>query len=149
MARADTRAVSVRDARADDAWAVAALLGELGYPTSPRQAAWRLERLGREPGSRALVAIAGGEIAGVAALRVVVVVERDTPSCQLTGLVVSERHRRGGVGRALVEAVEAEARRSGCDRVVVGSARAPADAHTFYRNLGYEETGTRFTKILA
>ena len=39
--------MEIREARTDDAAAVAALLGELGYPTSEEQVAFRLERLAR------------------------------------------------------------------------------------------------------
>lgn len=43
-----------------------------------------------------------------------------------------------GVGSALMEALEAEAGRSGLDRLTLNSTFT---AHDFYRALGYEETG--------
>ena len=75
--------------------------------------------------------------------------ERDPPACVVTVLVVAERARRRGVGTALAAALEREARKRGCDRLVLGSAERRADAHAFYARLGYAHTGRRFVKVLA
>ena len=47
--------VNIREARADDAAAVAVLLKELGYATNQEQAAFRLERLREEPQTLVLI----------------------------------------------------------------------------------------------
>jgi GNAT superfamily N-acetyltransferase len=56
-------------------------------------------------------------------------------TCQVTYLWVDEAHRKRGLGRALLRAVEAEARRRQCAQVILAthSFQAPA----FYERLAY------------
>lgn len=139
---------SVRDARPEDAAAVAELLAELGYPSSAEQAAERLERIARDPSTLVLVAEVDGEIGGLAALHVQSLVERDDLGCELAALVVGKRFRRRGIGTRLTEAIEAEARGRGCVKLVLNTAHRRADAHAFYEALGYEHSGRRYAKEL-
>lgn len=139
---------SVREVRVQDAEAVAALLGELDYPSTPEQAAERLERIAADPSTWVIVAEVDAEIAGLGALHVQNLVERDEPGCEVAGLVVGDRFRRQGVGEALMEALEDEARRRGGKIMVLNTAHRRADAHAFYEALGYEHTGRRYAKDL-
>ena len=139
---------NLRQARSGDSVAVAGLLVELGYPTSPEQAAERIERIEQDPATLLIVAEVEGELAGLIALYVQNLVERDEPGCEVAGLVVGERYRRQGVGERLMEAVENEARRRGGTHLVLNTAHRRADAHAFYEALGYEHTGRRYTKEL-
>jgi GNAT superfamily N-acetyltransferase len=140
--------VELREARAEDAAAVAGLLDELDYPSSADQAAKRLERIAHDPTTLVLVAEVNGTIAGLAALHVQHLVERDDLGCELAALVVGEHFRRRGVGARLAEAIEAEARERGCANLVLNTAHRRADAHAFYEALGYEHTGRRYRKEL-
>lgn len=128
---------------------MAALLGELGYPSSTEQAAERLERIDADPSTWVVVADMDGDLAGLAALHVQNLVERDEPGCEVAGLVVAQRFRRRGVGEALMQALEDEARRRGGRFMVLNTAHRRADAHAFYEALGYEHTGRRYAKELA
>jgi GNAT superfamily N-acetyltransferase len=127
---------------------VAALLGELGYPSAPERAAERLERIAADPSTWVIVAEVDSEIAGLGALHVQNLVERDEPGCEVAGLVVGDRFRRQGVGEALMEALEDEARRRGGRVMVLNTAHRRADAHAFYEALGYQHTGRRYAKEL-
>jgi GNAT superfamily N-acetyltransferase len=138
----------IREAAEADAAALTSLLDELGYPASERQTGERLQRLLADPGQRVLVAELEGEIAGVAVVQIYCVLTNDHPDCLLDVLVVAGRARRRGVGMALVEAVEEEARRRGCYRVVLESGNWRGDAHDFYRALGYENVARGFHKLL-
>ena len=124
------------------------LLGELGYPSTEEQAAERIDRISGDPSTWLVVADVDGEIAGFGALHVQNLVERDEPGCEVAGLVVGEHFRRRGVGEALMEALEDEARARGSVNLVLNTAHRRADAHAFYEALGYQHTGRRYAKEL-
>jgi GNAT superfamily N-acetyltransferase len=140
--------VTVREAQSRDAAAIAALLGELDYPSSPAQAEARVERIARDPSTWLVVAEIEGELAGLATLHVQNLVERDHPGGELAAMVVGERFRRRGVGARLMQAIEEEARSRGCVNLVLNTAHRRSDAHAFYEALGYEHTGRRYAKKL-
>jgi GNAT superfamily N-acetyltransferase len=139
--------VSVREVGAGDEAAISALLGELGYPASVEEVARRFERLEREAGSWLWLAVEGERVVGLVGLHVMPVIERE-PLGRVTAIVVTEGERRGGIGRALMERAEAEARRQGCERLEVTTADRRSEAHAFYRGLGFEEASRRFLKRL-
>jgi GNAT superfamily N-acetyltransferase len=141
-------ALTVRDAQTADAKAMAGLLGQLGYPTESAAVAGRLERLAIV-GDRVVVAEDDQEVVGLAHLQVTPTIEYDRPAGKIGALVVDEAHRGEGVGRALVDALEQEARARGCVVLFLTASARRADAHAFYRRMGLEETGKRFTKTLA
>ena len=141
--------MTIRETTQDDAPAVAALLGELGYPTSADQAAERIGRIAADPTTWVIVAEVDSELAGLGALHVQNLVERDEPGCEVAGLVVGQRFRRRGIGELLMDALEDEARRRGGKFMVLNTAHRRVDAHAFYEALGYEHTGRRYAKQLA
>jgi len=137
----------IRDARVDDAPAIAGLLDQLGYPATPEAVGPRLKRLAAV-GDLLAVAELEGQVVGLAMLHVSPSLEYDEPAGKLAALVVDEEHRGSGVGRALVEALEAEARDRGCGAFFLTTAERRADAHAFYERLGLEHTGRRYAKTL-
>jgi GNAT superfamily N-acetyltransferase len=140
-------ALTVRDAQGADAAAAARLLGQLGYPTEPGAVAARLERL-QIVGDRVVVAAIDEEVVGLAHLQVMPTIEYDRPAAKIGALVVDEAHRGEGIGRALVDELEQEARGRGCVVLFLTTRAGRTDAHEFYRRVGLEETGKRFTKSL-
>jgi GNAT superfamily N-acetyltransferase len=138
----------IRDARPADAAAIAALLGELGYPAEAAQVELRLEGIAGDQSSRLFVVDVNGGVAGLGGLHVLPLIEHDELGCMLTAMVVGAKHRRQGIGAELVGAVEREARSRGCNRLVLSSADRRTDAHAFYESLGFEATGRRFVKAL-
>jgi GNAT superfamily N-acetyltransferase len=74
--------------------------------------------------------------------------EYDQLAGKLSAIVVDKTHRGRGVGKALVEALEAEARSRGCCLIFLTTAERRADAHAFYSRLGFEHTGRRYAKSL-
>jgi GNAT superfamily N-acetyltransferase len=140
-------ALTVRDAGAADAKAVATLLGQLGYSAEPGAVAARLQRL-EIVGDRVVVAEVEGEVVGLAHIQVTPTIEYDRPAAKIGALVVDESHRGEGVGRALVDTLEQEARARGCVVMFLTTSARRTDAHEFYRRVGLEETGKRFGKEL-
>jgi GNAT superfamily N-acetyltransferase len=139
---------TIRDAQAADAERIAGLLTQLGYPTQPTAVEARLERLAIV-GDRVLVADLDGGAVGVAHLQVAPAIERDRPAAKIGALVVDEAHRGQGVGRALVQALEDEARARGCEVLFVTTAEHRHDAHAFYERVGLEQTGRRYGRTLS
>jgi GNAT superfamily N-acetyltransferase len=138
----------IRDAEPRDAEAVARLLDELGYPAGAGTVETRLERLAIV-GDRVLVAEVEGEVVGLAHLQVMPTIEHDRPAAKIGALVVEKSRRRGGIGRALVEAAEAEARARNCGVLFLTTAERRDDAHAFYESLGLEQTGRRYSRTLS
>jgi ribosomal protein S18 acetylase RimI-like enzyme len=118
--------LTIRDAQAADAEPIAGLLAQLGYPVEASAVRPRLDRL----------AIVGDRV------------ELDRPASKISALVVDEAHRGRGVGRALVEEMEVEARARGCEVLFLTTAARRKAAHAFYERVGLEETGKRFAKEL-
>ena len=86
-----------------------------------------------------LVAESHGHLVGMCAL----VFSHSTWSassvCELQDLVVTRSHRRGHVGRGLVQTAESIARSHGCSRLFLMAESWNLDAHSFYRSLGLAE----------
>ena len=60
-------------------------------------------------------------------------------TAELKRMHVEPTHRRGGVGRALVDELIAQLRREGYERVRLDSPDFLAAAHTLYRSTGFAE----------
>ena len=95
----------------------------------------------------AFVAVEAGSIAGF-----VTVTERKhftgVPEAYVGELAVAEDAEGRGVGRVLMEAVEAWARERDLARISLDTGAANASARGFYAALGYEETDVRLSKAL-
>ena len=139
---------TIRDARPEDAADVARLLDQLGYPTTPAAVEGRLERL-QIVGDRVVVADLAGRAVGLAHLQVTPAIELDRPAGKIGALVVDEALRGQGIGRALIEAMEEEARGRGCELVFLTTAERRDDAHGFYERLGLVHTGRRYGRTLS
>jgi GNAT superfamily N-acetyltransferase len=140
--------LTIRDARAGDAEDIARLLEQLGYPAAASAIPSRLERLA-VVGDRVFVAEVEGRAVGLAHLQVTPALERERPAAKIGALIVEETQRSRGVGRALVDAVEQEARARGCGLMFLTSSERRDDAHTFYERVGFEQTGRRYSRTLS
>ena len=126
----------VRRAAPSDAPVLAALAGELGYPTDPPTIRRRLQAL--PPDDEVWVAEAEGEVVGWVhcAIRLSLLVE---PHLEVRGIVVGERWRGRGIGRRLMARAEQSATEHGVSAVRLRSGAQRDEAHAFYRGLGYRE----------
>jgi GNAT superfamily N-acetyltransferase len=136
--------IEVREASGEDADALARLCTQLGYPAESKDMPVRLKKLAADSNARALVAVDAGGVIGLATVHLRDTMNHSTPIAQLTLLVVDERVRSHGVGRALVEHAERWARERGARRLVVTTALDRTGAHAFYERIGYTHTGRRY-----
>jgi ribosomal protein S18 acetylase RimI-like enzyme len=138
---------AVREVHPADAPAIAALLGELGFPADAKQVADRLKDLKRA-GEVPLVAHED-TILGCLTWHVMHVLHRPHPVGRISMMVITKKERGRGMGRMLVEAAEARLRERGCTLIEVTSNIDLDGAHAFYRHLGFERSSYRFVKSLA
>ncbi len=131
-----TAGLAIRAANAREAESIAALNGELGYPSTVAEVDTRLAVLARSASDALYVAEREGRVVGWVhvALKSSLV---DVPSAQVMGLVVAERERSGGIGRALLLRAEAWAAERGVRRMLVASRTTRERAHRFYQREGY------------
>jgi GNAT superfamily N-acetyltransferase len=136
-------AFKVRAATARDARSIAILSGELGYPADLRTIRERLRRILARNDQRVVVAeTPGGGVCGWLQAHCSDVLESGF-RVEITGLVVSERMRRRGVGRSLVAQAETWAAEISAETLVVRSNTVRVESHSFYPALGYLPSKTQ------
>jgi N-acetylglutamate synthase-like GNAT family acetyltransferase len=143
--------IAIRECLAQDASAIAELLGQLGYPTTEHEVAHRLIYWDGDAFSKVLVAEQVGRVVGVLAVHAIPYLEKTGRWARIESLAVDDQARQSGVGRALVVAAEGIAQQWGCPAVEVTSMRSRHDAQAFYRHLGYSDAcphAARFWKTL-
>jgi GNAT superfamily N-acetyltransferase len=120
-----------------DCEAVAALSGQLGYPSTGEDVGRRFERIAALPDHQILVARLGQRAVGWIHFFRHVSLATD-PRVEILGLVVNESIRGKGVGSRLIADAEAWGKAQGLGRVQFGSRITRPDAHRLYLRLGYE-----------
>lgn len=137
----------VRRAAVNDAADVAALLAELGYPNPQQDIESRIREHHASRQAAVFVAESGGKIVGLASFQQVPLFHAPGYLGRITSFIVSDSHRRRGIGRALVLAIEEFAWKNGCERIEVTSGDGRTDAHAFYERLGFAPVSRRFIKV--
>jgi ribosomal protein S18 acetylase RimI-like enzyme len=109
-----------------------------------------LGREARREGALVLVAEQAGEVVGYA---YATMEGRDWMALRdacgaLQDIWVEERARRGGVARALLEAIDEGLRERGAPRVVLSTAARNEGAHAFFESMGFRRTMIEMTREL-
>jgi GNAT superfamily N-acetyltransferase len=123
-------------------------LGELGYTVSAKQATEQIAELSQTGTDPIFLAIADGQVLGLLACHLCRVLQYASPIIRVMALVIDRRARRRGVGKLLMEHAERMGSAAGCEFVELTSAMGRADAHAFYRSIGYTPNSLRFRKPL-
>jgi GNAT superfamily N-acetyltransferase len=135
--------ISLRTATDADAEKIAALVEVLGYSSSPRTIAERLNRLLSQGDYLITVAQSEtGDICGWVQAYHSEALESGA-RVEILGLIIAESARRRGIGRLLVASVESWAKHMGVQAVVVRSNIKREESHVFYQALGYRPTKTQ------
>jgi GNAT superfamily N-acetyltransferase len=134
---------SIRPARLSDAAEIAELSGQLGYPASEAEISDRLKRILNDRDYFVAVAEgSGGLLLGWIGAEHSLLLELGE-EIEIVGLVVRQGMRRGGVGQALLAAVEEWARQRGQPTIRVRSNAARVESHPFYEKMGYARVKTQ------
>lgn len=142
MTRAPTE-ISIRNARPDDADAIARLSGELGYPTTAPDARRRLFDI--KTSDNHAVMVAEDEPGSVVGWMHVFRSPRlgGEPFAELGGLVVTEALRGHGIGSRLVAEAERWASNRELATLRIRTRTTRNDARLFYEDLGFFLTKTQ------
>jgi GNAT superfamily N-acetyltransferase len=137
----------LREAKPGDAARLAELIDELGHAISEKQVRKTLATL-RKAGETPIVATLDKNVVGLIGTHRMVTIHRPAPVGRIPVLVVAKEAQGHGLGRMLVDAAEQWCRDKGCQLIEVTSNDRRAEAHAFYRHMGYERTSIRFFKKL-
>lgn len=137
----------LREAKGSDAPILAELIGDLGHEIDKKAVQKNLKAL-KKADEMPLVAILGKRVVGLCAVHRTITVHREAPIGRITILVVAKDAQDQGIGRLLVEGAEKWCRKRGCRLIEVTSNDRLAQAHAFYRHMGFERSSIRFFKTL-
>jgi GNAT superfamily N-acetyltransferase len=137
----------LRDAKPGDAPRLVELITFLGHDVTEKAVRKNLATL-KKLGETPIVATLGRDVVGLVGLHRMTTIHRDAPVGRIPVLVVAKEAQGMKLGRMLVEAAEDWCRKKGCKLIEVTSNDRRAEAHAFYRHLGYERTSVRFFKKL-
>ena len=129
----------IRPARLDDAEALAALSGQLGYASVESEIEPRLAAVLDHHDHAVFVSETDDVVTGWIHVFRADRVESD-PFAEIGGLVVDESSRGRGIGRSLTDFAAGWARESGLDDLRVRSNVIRDEARSFYLRLGFAET---------
>jgi GNAT superfamily N-acetyltransferase len=140
----DARPVAIRPASMDDAPRLAALCGQLWYPTTVERVEQRLRHL--QPDEQHCVYVAELPDNVVVGWIYVYLIRSllDDPQAEIGGLIVDEGCRGQRIGERLLKQAEQWAGERGCCAISVHSNVIRKDAHRFYERLGYRVVKTQF-----
>ena len=140
--------LAIRGAETGDAAALADLMTQLGYPTRASEMEMRMEAICADKNYATLVAVSDGKVCGMIGTFTSYSYEHNSPSGRILALVVSEKMRGRGVGRALIAAAENHLAQKNIRRIAVNTRFERKEAHEFYEKVGYTRNGYRFVKEL-
>jgi len=139
--------LKIRAAKPGDSKQLRALIEYLGHPIAEKDVRKNLTALAKLRESP-LVATLDKKVVGLIGIHKMVTVHRNAPVGRIPVLVVAKEAQGHGIGRMLVEEAERTLKKAGCKLVEVTSNDRRAEAHAFYRHMGYERTSIRFMKEL-
>lgn len=130
----------IRDGEISDSAAIAALLTDLGYPTTADFVESSLPRQLTHPDAELLVAVENDAILGFISLNFIPQLALTGDFCRISYFCVAPEARGQGIGAALEVAACALAQERGCDRIELHCHSRRTVAHRFYARQGYTES---------
>jgi len=141
--------MEIREAGAADLPGVLPLFGQLGMDDGrvldTEEASRLIEKMRSYPDYRLYMAVLDGKVLGAFVLLIMDnFAHLGAPSGIVENVVVSEGWRGKGIGAAMMRFAKARCREKNCYKMVLSSNRNRAEAHRFYRSLGFETHGYSF-----
>jgi N-acetylglutamate synthase-like GNAT family acetyltransferase len=104
-----------------------------------------LKEIGKNPNAALLVAEEDGKVVGTTFLAVLSGFAHGTnPFGVIEYVVVDEKVRSKGIGKALMDECKARAKVAGCYKIILASSKQRIQAHKFYREMGFKEDALSF-----
>jgi len=122
------------------------LMSQLGYGTTTAEMRQRLKSILADARLRTFVADTDDRVCGMIGTLTHASHEHNDCSGKIIALVVSNKQRRTGIGRALIAAAEQDFAKRKVTHVSLTTRFTREVAHQFYEALGYSKTGFRFAK---
>ena len=139
--------LQIRSATGADAEGVAELMGSGGVPVAPTLLEARIEALRGERGM-VLLAEEWGPPSGIAVGTWFRTLDSDSPTAQLSMLLVGPESRRRGIGRLLLKAFAQAARAAGCGSLVCVVAGEEEGLPAFLQASGFSTQGALHVRPL-
>jgi GNAT superfamily N-acetyltransferase len=142
--------VIIRKAGEEDGQALAELMNELGYPTTPADMQGRMEAIRQHPDYVTLLACTGDAVVGMLGASRHFYYERNGSYVRILALVTHTAYRKSGVAQSLLAAIESWARQGGAVSLILncGNREERAVAHRFYAARGFKAKSTGYVKML-
>ena len=128
----------VREAIFQDAEVLTSLTAQLGYPCTKVEILARLIPYQNKTHGVVFVAVLDGTVVGWISLNIVRYFYVD-PFIEVSGFVVEEKQRSKGIGKKLLQKVEAWTKEQGYKRIRIRTNVIRERAHKFYENNGYKK----------
>ena len=145
METRNTLNLTIRQASLDDVASITTLCFQLGYPAAEEEVLTRLRSLLVDNEHVVFVAeLPGGQVVGWVHAYIYKLFYSDLMT-EVSGLVVDKDCRGQGVGKELMMAVEGWAKEKDCAIVGLRSNIIRKEAHTFYKNIGYDLIKEQYT----
>lgn len=139
-----------RKASCRDVTDILSLLEELGRPEPTHSHETKaFERMVKkyiaDDDKHILVILVNSKIVGMASAIVLPRLNQTSPELYIPDMVVSQRHRRCGLGKNLMMYCIQFAAKRGCHRIRLESGNRRVIAHQFYQNAGFEPSAISFS----
>jgi GNAT superfamily N-acetyltransferase len=143
--------MKIRKATINDVPELAALMEQLGYPTTAESMTVRFNNIESNPSYHTLVAEMDGKVVGMIGLCTGIFYEKDGLYARIVAFVVDYNYRNKGIGKLLLKEAERWARNQGANSIGLNSGNRPErkDAHEFYKRVGFVEKSIGFAKNLS
>lgn len=147
------RNIKIRKADKKDVSEILNLLYQLQRPkpkTSLENVTFRkrIDQYLGDKDKRIIVAEQDSKIVGIVSMMFLTRLNRTKLELYIPELVVSEDHRRSGIGKSLMESCVKIAKKKKCFRIRLESGNQRKDAHRFYKRIGFGQTALSYTRVI-